>query len=554
MKIYIKYLKIYSLIAFLAIMSGCSKDFLDRTPEDKISSQTFWQSKQDAELAVNGCYAYLDLSVYEAYVDGYADNAYCQYPWESKATAISAGSIDPDMNAGYNYRGIRRFNYVLDNIDKAPVKDADKKKYIAEVKTLRALYYFRLANKFGAVPLLTKYTEDAQEAAVAPTPEADVIKFVISELDAAIPSLPQPAAAKSRISKAAALAIKARVHLYYQQWAQAAQAAKQIMNMGNYKLFTVEPTAKDLADDYSKFITFKDEADKAAFYKGLSSYEKIFWNANENNDEVILSAEYIADSQWDRSSGINTLLYADNAGGGWSSITPTVSLVDAYWNRDGSKFTPPTAEKRAENYNGGEYNDEYLKEFKDRDTRLYASIMFPGSMWAYLGLEKFEWNKGGSNISKTGYNFRKLTDPTTTSSMWAAPQDFPVIRYAEVLLVFAEAQNEASGPSQEVYDALNKIRTRAAMPEIDQAVYNTKDNLRELIRNERRIELACEGFRWDDTRRWDISKDVMKSIHAIDNSMAQERRWAARYKRLPYPQSAVDRNPNLKDAQKAKGY
>lgn len=546
-------MKLKHIVFALALATGLGSCELDKFPQDKISSENFWKSENDVNLALNGCYAYLDASVYDAYNDGYADNSYCQYSWESNAVNVSAGNINTDMDDGYNFVGIRRFNYFLDNVEKAPISEEEISQYKAEVKVLRAFTYFHMANKFGAVPLLTTSVNTADQAAIAPTPEADVIKFVIKELDEAISNLPQPATMKSRISKAAALAIKARVQLYYQNWAGAAATSQEIMNLKNYSLFTADATGDDLKDDYSKFVTFANDADKAAFYKGLSSYEKLFWNDNQSNNEVILEVEYKSDT--DYSNGINTLYYADNVGGGWSSITPTQELVNAYLTRDGKSFTAPTTAERQTAYANGEYSDSYLNEFKNRDTRLYASIMFPGSIWNRLmGDGTFVWNKGGSNISKTGYNFRKMTDPTVPLQEWNAPQNFPVIRYAEILLMFAEAQNEAAGPSAAVYDALDLIRSRAGMPVIDRTAANTKELLREVIRNERRIELAGEGFRWGDTRRWGISSSVMKDTYAIDGGLVQERIWDNKFNRLPYPQGAVDRNPNLKAAQAAKGY
>lgn len=168
----------------------------------------------------------------------------------------------------------------------------------------------------------------------------------------------------------------------------------------------------------------------------------------------------------------------------------------------------------------------------------------------------FSWNKGGSNISKTGYNYRKMVDPSESaqSGQYKGPQNFPIIRYAEVLLTFAEAKNEVAGPSGEIYDAIDAIRLRAGMPAVNRAEVSSKEALRSLIRNERRIELAGEGFRWDDIRRWGISQQVMTSIYSIDNDLAQQRRYDPKFIRLPYPQTALDRNPNLMDAQEAKGY
>lgn len=539
----IKYIVL--LMAVLFAVSGCD---LDRISKGQISSENYWKSQNDVELALMGCYAYIDASVYDAYVDGYADNNYCQYPWESNAPIISAGNINNDLNDKYDFRGIRRFNYFLDNAEKVSMDEKLLKQYVAEVKVLRAWRYFNMTNKFGPVPLFKTSVTTSEDAAIAPTSEQEVISFVISEIKEAIPFLTTNNSIKSRITKGAAQALLARIHLNYGQWNEAAAAASEVMKMG-YELFVAaDPTADDMKkDDYSQFISFKDDADKLAFYKGLKSYEQQFWDINKSNAEVILNREAIPDNY----NYISLFLLPDNAGGGWSSITPTVELVNAYWKRDGSPFTPPTKEERAVAYNSGQYTDEYLKEFRDRDTRLYASILFPGAIWnAVMGNDTFVWTKGSSNTSKTGYNYRKMVDPTY--DVWHEEQDYPTIRYAEVLLTYAEAKNELSGPDKSVFDALNAIRKRVGMPDV--AATTGKEELREIIRNERRIELANEGFRWMDTRRWDISKDVMKTTYAIDGDLTQERKWEEKFKRLPYPQEAIDRNPNLKDAQAAKGY
>lgn len=538
----------YILIVFCSAFAMYSCE-LDRVPQGQISSENFWKTRNDVNLALMGCYAYIGGNVYDAYQDGYADNSYCQYPWESNATVVAAGNINTDMDDGYNFTGIRRFNYFLENIDKVQVVDEKlKEQYKSEVRVLRAWTYFNLANKFGAVPLFEKYITEVEEATIAPTSEDDIIKFVLKEISEAVPNL-STELVKSRISKGAALSIKARIELAYGKWEDAVNSSKQVMGMG-YKLFEVGVNQEDYAnDDYSKFITFKDDKDKEAFYKGLKSYEQQFWDVNKENSEVILNSEFIPDSY----NYIAVYLLPDNAGGGWSSITPTVELVNSYWGRDGKTFTPPTKDARATAYNKGNYSLDYLNEFKNRDTRLYATILFPGAIWkALLGTNDFTWPKTGSNISKTGYNYRKFVDPD--KNIWKKEQDYPIIRYAEVLLTYAEAKNELSGPDNSVFDAIDELRSRVGMPELDRNTNSTKEAMRETIRNERRIELAGEGLRWLDIRRWGISKDVMKTIYAIDGDLAQERKWDEKYKRLPYPQAAVDLNTNLKDAQAAKGY
>ncbi|SEA92927.1 Starch-binding associating with outer membrane [Flavobacterium gillisiae] len=557
----------YKIVAILAItaLSGCSDASLDKLPQDQISSSTFWTNETEARLALTACYKYIDLSIslyYDtAYDDAASDNAYAQYPWEGPATDLGAGNINASLERGYKvrYTAIRQFNYFLDNVGKTPMNEDLKKRFIAEAKVLRAMTYFELARNFGAVPLLKNLYSDPIETAVIPTPEADVIAFVLSELTSVADQLPVNYAGgknneTGRITTGAAWAIKARVELQYGKYSEAAASAKHVMGMG-YNLFRVSAlSAKDVESDYSNFLTFANVAEKEKFYKGMASYEQQFWANNENNSEVVLAVQKITNSSYEFGNSLNTL-FLPNDTGGWSSITPTVELVNAYWDKNGNPFTPPTAAQRASNYNNGAPNAAYYDEFKNRDTRLYASILFPSNPWdnfdsGYV----FQWGKGGNNNSKTGYNFRKVVDPASLSNTWDGAQDIQLIRYAEILLTYAEAKNEASGPDATIYAALNDIRDRAGMPAVDPIVYGTKVKLRELIRNERRIELAGEGQRFHDIRRWNIASSVMKTIYDITNGKAQERTWEDKFIKMPYPQSAIDHNPNLKDAQAAKGY
>lgn len=554
------YISILTLAAYS--LSGCKKSAIDFVPQDQLSSSSFWKSQKDAQLALNGCYGYLNNAYNYAYDDGGSDNAYAQYPWESNATPIAAGNIDATLDQGYNsrYTYIRRYNYFLDNISKAPMGDGLRKRFIAEARVLRAFTYFELARTFGPVPLLkTSYTDPASTA-VAPTPEADVINYAISEIQSALTDLPASYAGGAttetgRITSGAAWALLTRIQLHYKKWSDAVTSAQKVMGAG-YQLYRKTTlTADDLKDDFSTYVTFANDAEKDKFYKGLASYEQQFWTANElTSKEIILVSQNITNSSYDYGNGLRTLFPPSDLGG-WSSITPTQDLVNAYWDKTGNTFTPPAAATRATNYNNGTPNAAYVDEFKNRDTRLYASVLFPGSPWArFNNGYKFSWGKGGGNNSVTGYNFKKLIDPAFIANDWDGAQDFAIIRYAEILLSYAEAKNELSGPDATIYAALDDIRDRAGMPAVNQAVYNDKDKLRELIRNERRIELAAEGQRFWDIRRWNIGQNVMKTPYDITNSPVQTRVWQAKFVLMPYPQSALDKNPNLKAAQSAKGY
>lgn len=553
-----------SLISFIAL-SGCKKS-IDFVPQDKLSVGTFWKSQNDVQLALTGCYGYLANAFNYAYDDGAADNAYCQYPWESNATLISAGSIDATLDAGYNsrYVFIRRYNYFLDNIGKATMDETLRKRFIAEVRVLRAFTYYELAHYFGAVPLLTKSYTNPDETAVAPTPATEVIKFATDEIKAVVADLPPAYSGGApnqtgRITSGAAWAILTRIQLEYAQYAEAVISAQKVMGAG-YQLFRKTAlTASDTKDDYSTLVTFADDAARQKFYKGLASYQQQFWTANEGNKEAILVSQNIQENQSyaPYGNGLRTLLATANMGG-WSSITPTQSLIDAYWKSDGTSFTPPTPEQRATDFNIKKTpSANYINEFKNRDTRLYASILFPGATWnEYKDGYVFNWAGVAGSESSTGYNFKKYLDPLSLESglEFDAPQDYSIIRYAEILLAYAEAKNEVSGPDATIFAALDDIRDRAGMPAINQTVNNTKEKLREVIRNERRIELAGEGQRYFDIRRWNIAANVMKTTKDIANVIVQERNWDPKFMLMPYPQTALDRNANLKAAQAAKGY
>jgi hypothetical protein len=565
-----KNLKYTVLIIFIGtLFTNCTKK-LDQFPSDQISSPTFWKTQSDALLGLNGCYAISSGFAYNFwYYDGASDNSFDQYPWESYSTAISAGNITAASvngigglgNGDYDYTSIRRFNTFLDNVDNVSMDASLKSEYKGEVRFLRAYNYFLLAEMFGDVPLVI-HANTITENDLKPAKEADVITFVLGELDSASNVLPLTATDLGRATKGAALSLKARVQLFYQNWAGAAATAQQIMSMNQYSLFkTKSLTAADMADDYSSFVTFANDADKQKFYLGLRSYQNMYAKQYDNgNPEFIFETQYIASAQYQydqtKENGLNTLFLPSDLGG-WSSITPTQELVDAYWNRDGSAFAPISALTRAANYN---YPNSplpaYYNEFKNRDTRLYASIFFTGNIWN--GLQSgysYTWGKGGSNNSATGYNFRKMVDPAYISQPeFVGGQSYPLIRYAEVLLTYAEAKNELSGPDASVFDALDSIRSRAGMPFTDRVANNSQAALRNLIRNERRIELAAEGLRYFDIRRWNIAPNVMKTEIDVTNNIAQSRVWMPKFMKLPYPQTAVDRNSNLTAAQAAKGY
>lgn len=540
-------LPIIAAFAGASLLLSCNKSFLERPPQNQLSEGTFWTSEKDAVAALNAIYSQIDGGEGSIYQDGAVDNAHAQYPWESNATTISLGDVTTSMNEGWSFGSIRRVNYFLENIDKAPMDATLKTRFKAEARFMRAFRYLNMMINFGDVPLITK-TLTVEESYVSRSPKAEVLKFITDELTAIAAILPPSYAGgknneRGRITKGAALALKARAHLYSGQWQLAADAAQQVMGMG-YELFRVtSELEKDKADDYTQWVDFADSDEEARFRLGLRSYEKLFWQANEGNKEVILDRQHITETD---TKYLNTYLLSDDLGG-WSSITPTQAIVDAYANfKTGEPVAALTNDVRAARYKVRNTDPAFFAEYKNRDPRFYASILFEKAPWNFIeeGYE-FLWVKGGNNCSKTGYNYRKLVDPVAWQAQIDNHANHIIIRYAEVLLTYAEAKNEATGPDATIYDAIDAIRTRAGMPVIDRVKYNTQSLLREAIRRERRVELVLEGHRFADIRRWRTAPNVMTTLYDIDNGLVQTRKWLDRLYLMPVPQGDVDKNPKL---------
>jgi len=527
---------LYPLLATTLLFGACSKDFLDRTPVNKVPEEEFWRTENDVKLAVNAIYGKLSDGMYD---DGASDLVHAQYPWESASTAISSGSLGADIDAGWSYIPIRTCNYFLENVDKAVMDETLKERYKAEVRFIRAYLYIPMVEKFGDIPLVTKVLTK-EESNVPRVAKKEVLDFLFKELQEVSAKLPASySSEKGRITKGAALALQSRLYLMENNWEQAARTAKEVMGLG-YALFQAGAESElNKKDNYAQFVDFENADDEKKFRLGLRSYEGIFQVENEGNSEVILDRQYIRVAQ----SQLNNTLLGEGAVGGWSSLTPTQNLVDLYVNfKTGESIKPVSAEVRAANYGKADKAD-FVKEFKNRDPRFYASILFETAPWNALTKEggyKFTWSSGKSNMSITGYNFRKLVDPTSNRDQIDSYANVILIRYAEVLLNYAEAQNEKSGPDATVFDALDQLRVRAGLPKVDRGAYGSQSKLRELIRNERAVELVLEGVRYYDIRRWKTAPDVMKNIYDVKNGLAQERIWNDRLYLMPVPQSQID--------------
>jgi len=477
-------------------LSACDNEFLDTNPTDIVSDQAIWADSALADAYVVGRYIGVGLSseggkpgfgrgFEDAWMSSVSDESVCNF--DNDTYFVLQGNLAADRTGWMSnvwtrsYRSIRECNYGLENLDKVPMSASGKRILKAELRFIRAYRYHDLIRNFGGVPVIgdkvySLEDRDYSELFKRKTIE-ESLAYAISELDAAAAGMVGQTVVAGRGSAGAALALKARLLLYAAsplyandqndaaKWQKAADAAKVIMDKNSYALYA----------DYRKlFITNNTSED---------IFIRLYSPTNEHTNLELVNGP--------------------NGYGGWAGNAPMQNLVDDYEMMDGTKITDP-----ASGYNP---KDPY----KNRDPRLSMSILYNGAQYRERKVETFlpggQDSKDGNenwNTSKTGYYVYKFINDQSPirNANQTAVQPWKYIRFGEVLLNYAEAKNEASGPDASVYQALNQIRKRAGMPDIPAGL--TQAALREKIRNERRVELAFEEHRFYDVRRWKIANST----------------------------------------------
>ncbi|MEX2568771.1 MAG: RagB/SusD family nutrient uptake outer membrane protein [Cyclobacteriaceae bacterium] len=482
-----KLIKYICLIPVLILGLSCDEQYLERLPLDSPSSETFFENETELEMAVNGVYNRLwywpagiawFLSFDFASDDGWDRNG-------SPLQALGRGEQNADNGFtngfwSHFYRAINRTNFITSR--GSHLRDEmDPAKYdrlVGEARFIRAYFYAYLAELYGDIPLVTT-TLTLEEAQTPRTPKSEVIDFVLSELNDIKGYLPMDASEKGRVTQGTVLALISRVALWNERWEVAATAAKELMDSGTYQ---IDP-------DYSGMFTF----------------------AGDNSPEVIMRIQYLR--------GVQTHNMPRNFWSrmalGHSNKKPPQDLVDTYDAIDGLPIDESPL-----------YDPQ--NPFENRDPRLDYTLVVPGSRlvnWIYEthSDSTMTWEFRGDEMvrvpnieaqhayaSFTGYLYRKHVDvanyPTDVGS---TDQNLTIFRLAEVMLNYAEAKVEMNQLDESVYEALNAIRGRESvqMPPIEMG--KTQEELRNIVRKERRHELGIEGFRYFDIRRWRIAEEVM---------------------------------------------
>lgn len=579
----IKYIKWISLLLMgVTIVSSCD---LEVIPPKDFSAKSFWKNEKSAWYGLNTLYA--QIPGFNVYGDMKSDNAHSHKPWEGPFELLQKNGISAENDLGYNFYTIRLVNKYLEDIQRCTMDESLKERMKAEARFFRAMSYLELTNLFGKVPLITKVLSyDAKN--VERDEVSKVHSFILDELTEIATLLPKTYKGgylyeTSRITRGAALALKSRAALYFGQFDVAEKSAKAVIDEGVYALFKVaqlNAAQQKEANEMEQYVDFNALGiDKDKFMKGVFSYESIWHNehANPKNPEYILTREFMGTDQnydWTRYIYIRPSQLKT----GYASFEPIQDLVSAYWDIDGKTLRPEIdIQEKAQRFkvmtdlvkdiqNQASFIERvpqlnmkdyaYMQEFRNRDARLYASILFPFKGWHETDCGTFYYRVNPKDIgingneTWTGYAFRKLVSLNAYND-WASEEDYPTIRYAEVLLNYAEARIQTTGWDSEVRKALNELRDRCGMPDVP-ITMGTKQDALDFVRNERRIELAGEGQRFDDIRRYGeayCAKVMNGPTYAPNGYLVVDKIWNDRLMLMPIPQSAIDSNPLLKEDQ-----
>ncbi len=533
-----KYLYKNLFIAFAIIgFAGCKK--LDIAPTDRFSDLTFWTVDVNVTSALNNNYSLLYNSTLYFEPEALSDNAYSPSGDLNLIASGNATSLTAKFQGDWAsyYRTIKSVNIFLANIDQnTTLPDATIARMKAENQFMRAFALFNLSKWYGDIPLPDHDLTPEEAQQIPRTSKAAVSAFIISQLDNAIPNLPGkdqlPANENGRITKGAALALQMRVLLYEgNKTAEVIAVCEKLINQqATYGSYSLAPSYSALFSDPT---------------------------VNKNNSESILSLQYVPSIRtwqnfWD--------FAPRTVGGRVSNMAPTQELVDDYvmLNGKGIKET------------GSGYQE--ANPYSNRDPRLTATVVYDKYIWTnpnnttktiYIkpgtdpvqpGLD--EYSPGSQSASATGYYWRKYFDPSALSS-FVSGNNLHLFRYAEVLLTYAEAKNSLGQMDAAIWaKTIGALRARAGFTDAAALSFPTGD-LTNIIRRERRAEMAMEGLRVDDIRRWKLAEQTMNGFahgakfaadQNIDNGYirTQQRKFNPQRDYLwAIPSSEIGLNKNL---------
>ncbi len=558
--------KLLYILVLFTLLGGCAKekDFLDREPIDRISDNAVFNNKPLVEAYLYMAYNYIPNGYEFLYystpgnpdpgVEGnnYDDNGAYMFdcltdeltnksgwPWSN--AHIIPGQIYADQKlVGLNiweraYKTIRWTNSIIEGLQESELEPSYTARIAGEARFIRSYFYFELAKRYGDVPLIThtQSLDNMDDVFVARTPVAEVYAFIDKEMAEAALDLPSaadlPATELGRATREACWALNGRAQLYAENYARSAEMSKKVIDAN---CFVLSPDYNALFQSYG------------------------------GDKEVIFEILYDGTS---KAHSLDRLIFPFSHRSDWGSqYLPTQEMVDAYEMTNGKAINDPASG----------YDPQH--PYANRDSRLTASVLYHGNVFkgdtikvalsSDVSILPNDVDALGltGNHTTTGYYLKKFADENQPDGpdFGVSRQSWKEIRLGEVLLNYAEAQNEAAGPDASVYNAINQIRERAGQPDLPTGL--SKDEMFARIVQERKVELFAEGFRYWDLRRWHMAVDVLngKKVHGMKitkdannpSNLTYELIEAANrpeyvfqdwFYLLPVPLDEMNKNPNL---------
>lgn len=570
----IKYMA--ALLAATAILSGCES--LDYTPGDQMSGQTFWQTEDHARQAAVGLYAAMKADWcfgLEFTFDMCTDLADGTTPWSdiSRGNTFASNSSGVQNHWQYLYELVHRSNTVIRNVAQMPISQQTIDRVTGEAKFLRAMAYFRMLNCWGGVPYYDETCDINEQFANLKSPRSsadEIRRHILDDLTEAIEKLPVSwdAADLGRATKGAAYALRGKVYLFNGQWEEARADFEEIVyNKSNNYGYSLHP-------DYNELFRL---------YNGRHSPEMIFSIQSIDGN----TAGYALNIVGYFGNKATMRLIASNC------IVPSTTLVDMYENTDGSPFD---WDDIFPGFNSGDSQlrrkymsvaidqgstrvtdllecdtTKVMDAYRLRDPRLCLNVITPYSH--YLGTDAgstpmdkqfvlADPSKGGAPMeamafirNSEGWNsyfWRKWIPTGNLDGYWGeynrTPYEFPLIRLGDVILMLAEAYNE-TGELDKAVTEVNKIRSRVGMPGLNSGpswlAVGGKEEMALRIRRERAFELAGEGQRYWDLRRWGMLEQSVRNATDIFGDLMYTRSYQPRHELWPIPLVEMERNTNL---------
>lgn len=588
---------VQGLLISLLIPACNQEDFLENANKSNLTDETQWQNETNADIFLNDCYSEIPNKWnFDEHLDYYTDDYnishyYTASNWRQGICLAPPESTDEPWGAshgptdGYTWESffvkIRKCNTFIQklNENKANFSESYFNTRIDEARFLRAFFYSEYFMHVGGLPIITQPLDrNNMSAEELQTPRAtfeETFDFITGELGEIVSNgyLQVKFGAgdgdAGRATLGAALALKGWIELF---------AASPLFNSGssylpdpgNFVHFaSADPTRWERAAATNK--KFIDEYGGGVHYDLFGDLPNLWRAANEYNPEIIWDRQVVANvpgmgSSYERRGGPTYVLGEYMT---WGNYNPTQELVDAFSMANGMPISDPAS--------GYDPQDPYT----GREKRFYDFIVYDGASYQldwmpradviYTRIDETQPNPdktnqidlaGKTDVGDSGYYQKKKLNPDAAPGDDASGQNFVFYRYAEVLLNYAEARNEASGPDGTVYDAINQIRARSELPPLPTGL--SQEEMREAIHRERRVELCFEGKRYFDNKRLAIAAETMgnprhnmviRNTRPADNSgewvysVEEEVKYTARFEprqyMSPIPQNVMDQNPKI---------